>query len=162
MRYESSVNAISWRRFALLWALVALPFAVGSLLVGSRATDTFLSHAVFHAVYPVVAASAIFVLLRLRSSVTASRVMRGLFVALIIVQAAVLLGHLGEEIAVLRHGAMAAPGSLFTAADHNFAAHVTVPGLLLSQLLLIATTITAAILAWRTRRKLRLQAASRS
>ncbi len=158
MRYENSVTAISWRRLAALWALVALPFAVGSFLVGSGATDRFLPHAVFHAVYPVVAAGAIVVLLRLRSNATASRVVRGLLVALIIAQAAVMLGHLGEEIAVLRHGAMAAPGSLFTAADHNFAASVTVPALLLSQLLLIAITITAAILAWRTRRKLRLQA----
>ncbi len=139
----------------MLWALVALPFAVGSVLIGSGATDTFLPHAVFHAVYPIVSISAIVVLLRFRSSTTASRVIRGLVVALVIAQAAVTLGHLGELIAVLRHGAMATPGSLFTAPDHTWAANVTVPGLLISQVLLIATTITAAIVAWRTRRKLR-------
>jgi hypothetical protein len=38
------------------------------------------------------------------------------------------------------------------------AARVTVPGLLISQLLLIAVTVTAAILAWRMRRKVRRQA----
>ena len=146
------------QKVAGLWALVALPFAVGSVLIGSGATDTFLPHAVFHAVYPIVSISAIVVLLRFRSSATASRVIRGLVVALVIAQAALTLGHLGELIAVLRHGAMAAAGSLFTAPDHMWAANVTVPGLLISQLLLIATTITAAIVAWRTRRKLRLQA----
>lgn len=141
----------------MIWALVALPFAVGSVLVASGATDTFLPHAVFHAVYPIIAAGAIVVLLRFRSWLT-SNVMRGLVIALIIAQAAVVLGHLGEEIAVLRHGGMAAPGSLFTAPDHMMTAKVTVPGLLISQLLLIAVTITAAILAWRTRRRLRHQA----
>jgi hypothetical protein len=146
------------RRVLVVWALVALPFAVGSVLIATGATDAFLPHAVFHAVYPFVAAGAIVVLLRFRSW-SASNVMRGLVIALIIAQAAVILGHLGEEIAVQRHGAMAAPGSLFTAADHMMAANVTVPGLLLSQLLLIAVTITAAILAWRTRRKVRPQGA---
>jgi hypothetical protein len=146
------------RRVVVVWAFVALPFAVGSVLIASGATDAFLPHAVFHAVYPIVAAGAIVVLLRFRSW-SASNVMRGLVIALIIAQAAVILGHLGEEIAVLRHGAMAAPGSLFTAPDHSMAANVTVPGLLISQLLLIAVTITAGILAWRTRRRLRLRAA---
>jgi hypothetical protein len=138
-----------------VWALVALPFLVGSVLIATGATDAFLPHAVFHPVHPIVAAAAIIVLLRFRSG-SASNVMRGLVIALIIAQAAVILGHLGEEIAVLRHGAMAAPGSLFTAPDHNTAANVTVPGLVISQVLLIAVTITAAILAWRTRRKLRI------
>jgi hypothetical protein len=50
-----------------VWALVALPFAVGSVLIVTGASDAFLPHAVFHAVYPIVAASAIVVLLRLRS-----------------------------------------------------------------------------------------------
>ena len=134
-----------------VWAIVALPFAVGSVLIVTGATDAFLSHAVFHAVYPIVAASAIVVLLRLRSW-SSSNVMRALVIALIIAQAAVLLGHLGEEIAVLKHGPMAAPGSVFKARDHIMAANVTVPGLIISQLLLIALTITAAIVAWGTRK----------
>ena len=142
----------------MVWALVALPFAVGSVLIATGATNAFLPHAVFHAVYPIVAVGAIVVLLRFRSW-SASNVMRGLLMALIIAQAAVILGHLGEEIAVLQHGAMAAPGSLFTAPDHMMAANITVPGLLISQPLLIAVTITAAILVWRTRRRLRPQAA---
>jgi hypothetical protein len=145
------------RKVLAMWTLVALPFSVGSVLVATAATNAFLPHAVFHAVYPIVAASAIVVLLRFRSW-SVSNVMRGLVIALIIAQAAVMLGHLGEEVAVLRHGAMAVPGSLFTAPDHMMAARVTVPGLLISQLLLIAVTVTAAILAWRMRRKVRRQA----
>lgn len=145
------------RKMIPVWALVALPFAVGSVLIVTGASDAFWPHAVFHAVYPIVAASAIVVLLRLRSW-SSSKVMRGLVIALIIAQAAVMLGHLGEEIAVLVHGPTAAPGSLFKAPDHMMAAHVTVPGLVISQLLLIALTITAAIVAWRTRRSLHRQA----
>jgi hypothetical protein len=138
------------RRLVVLWALIALPFWV---TVATGGPDGLLPHAVFHPVYVIVfVIGAILVLRRLRSA-TRSRVARGVSLALIVVQAAVIVGSVGEEIAVLQHGGLSAGREVFEEPLHTLSARLTLPGVLLSQILLIVLTI-AAVLAMRTAQRL--------
>jgi len=93
------------------------------------------------------AIAAIVALLRLRP-VTVSRTVRGVSLALVLAQAAAIAGQVGEEIAVLQHGGLSAGKDVFEDPLHMTSAWVTIPGLLLSQILLIVLTI-AALLAMR-------------
>ena len=129
------------RRLKELWALIALPFALSSVMVPIG----LLPHAVFHPVYILCALGAILALGRLRSA-TGVRSVRRLALALIVAQAAVIAGMVGEEIAVFQHGGLAAGFSeMFQEPLHQLSASVfTLPGLLASLILLIALTITSA------------------
>jgi len=136
------------RTFVMLWALVALPFVVTAATGGP---DGLLPHAVFHPVYIVFLVGAILVLVRLRAA-TGSRMLRALALALLVAQAVAIVGHIGEEIAVLQHGGLSAGEDIFVESLHFWSANLTVPGLLASLLLLIVITI-AAILARRRERR---------
>ena len=86
------------RRLVVVWALIALPFAgtaamggPGGHLGGSgAAVGTLLPHALFHPIYIAFAGGAILVLLSLRS-VTDSRAVRRLVIALVIAIAMVII-----------------------------------------------------------------------
>ena len=133
------------------WVLVALPFWLTAATL--RPDGFLLPHAIFHPVYVAIILGALFVLVRLRS-VTPSPVVRGLTLALIIVQVAAMLGHIGEEISVITHGGLDATEAVFDEPFHMRSATLTVPGLLLSQLLLIAMTVAAVVAGRRASRKL--------
>ena len=146
------------RRLVVVWALIALPFAGtaamggpgGHLGGGGSAVGTLLPHALFHPIYIAFAGGAILVLLSLRS-VTDSRAVRRAAIALLIAQAAVIVGMAGEEIAVLQNGGLSAGQEIFeaplgyTSGHFYFATFLTFPGLFASLILLIALTIFAVL-----------------
>jgi hypothetical protein len=149
------------RRLLGLWLLIALPFwltaATGgpggeTLPVPGAVVGRLLPHAVYHPVYVVILIAAILFLLRLRSA-TSSRLVRGLAVALVVAQAAAIVGMVGEEIAVLQHGGVSSGKEVFKEPLHMVSALVTEPALVVSQILLIVVTI-AAILSMRSERRL--------
>jgi hypothetical protein len=137
------------RWLIILWALIAFPFWLSAATGGP---DGLHLHAVFHPVYILFCATAIVALLRLRSA-TVHRAVRGLSLALVVAQAAAIAGQVGEEIAVLQHGGLSAGKDVFVDPLHMSSAWVTIPGLLASQLLLIALTV-AALLAMRGEHRL--------
>ena len=138
------------RRLVMLWALIALPFWLSAATGGPAG---LMPHALFHPVYILFAIGAILVLLRLRSAADA-RVLRWLAVALVVSQAAAIMGQVGEEIVVLQHGGLSAGMEVFEEPFHELSAYVTIlPGLLASQILLIVLTI-AAVFAMRAEQRL--------
>ena len=154
------------RRLVVLWLLIALPFwltaATGgpggeTLPVPGAVVGRLLPHGAYHPVYIVILAGAILTLLRLRST-TASRVVHRLAVALLIAQAAAIVGMVGEEIAVLQNGGLSAGKDVFKEPLHMASALVTEPALIVSQVLLIGITIAAI---WSMRAEQRLAATPR-
>lgn len=138
------------RRLVMLWALIALPFWLSAATGGPAG---LMPHALFHPVYILFAIGAILVLLRLRSAADA-RVLRWLAVALVVSQAAAIMGQVGEEIVVLQHGGLSAGREVFAEPLHELSAYVTIlPGVLASQILLIVLTI-AAVFAMRAEQRL--------
>lgn len=137
------------RRLVVLWALIAVPFWLTGLTGGP---DGLLPHAVFHPVYIMFAIGAIIVLLPLRTA-TDSRVVQRIAFALVVTQIAAIVGQVGEEIAVLQHGGLSAGEELFEEPLHLWSASLTIPALLVSQILLIAMTV-AAIMVMRAERRL--------
>ncbi len=136
------------RTLVMLWAFVALPFWMAAAIGGPTG---LLPHAVFHPVYILFAVGAILVLVRLRS-VTGSRIVRALAVALVVAQAVAIVGQIGEEIAILQHGGLSAGDEVFEVPLHASSVWLTVPSLLASQLLLIVITV-AAVVVWRRERR---------
>lgn len=139
----------------MLWALIAFPFWLSAATGGP---DGLHLHAVFHPVYIMFAIGAILALQSLRSA-TGSRGMRRVALALIVAQAAAIVGQIGEEIAVLQHGGLSAGRDVFEDPLHLVSASLTIPGLLLSQILLIVLTV-AAVLAMRAERRLYMRPGS--
>lgn len=137
------------RRLVVLWALIALPFWLSAATGGP---DGLHLHAVFHPVYIMFAIGAILALRRLRSA-TDSPFIRRLAFGLVVAQGAAIVGQIGEEIAVLQHGGLSAGKEVFDDRLHLVSASLTIPGLLVSQILLIVLTI-AAVLAMRAERRL--------
>ena len=149
MKLDRRTDSAMGRRLVVLWALIPLPFWV-SLATGGP--DGLLPHAVFHPVYFLFLIGAILGLLRLRSA-TDSRVVRGFALAVVLAQAAAITGMVGEEIAVLQHGGLSAGREVFRVPLHLWSARLTVPALLLSQILLIVLTI-ASVVAMRAEQRL--------
>lgn len=137
------------RWLVLTWALVAGPFWLAAATGGP---DGLLPHAMFHPVYVAFTLGALYVLVRLRS-LASTPVVRGLTLALIVVQVATTVGHIGEEISVVTHGGLEATEAVFEEPFHVWSAWITVPSLLLSQLLLIALTIAAVVAGRASRRR---------
>jgi hypothetical protein len=137
------------RRLIVLWALIALPFWLSAATGGP---DGLHLHAVFHPVYIAFAIGAIVALQPLRSA-TGSRGMRRLALALVVAQAAAIVGQVGEEIAVFQHGGLSAGPGVFQDPLHLVSASLTIPGLLASQILLIVLTVVA-VRAMRAERRL--------
>lgn len=146
------------RRLLAAWVLIAVPFigtaamgGPGGHLGGSGATvGTLLPHALFHPIYIIFAIGTIPILLSLRSMTHAVAVRR-IAVALVIAQAAVIVGMAGEEIAVLQNGGLSASPAIFeaplgyTSGHFYFATFLTFPGLFGGLILLIALTIVAVM-----------------
>ena len=149
MRLNRTRDSAMGLRLVVLWALIALPFWV---FITTGGPDGLLPHAVFHPVYVMFLIGAILLLLRLRSA-TDSRVVRGFALAVVVAQAAAIVGMVGEEIAVLQHGGLSAGREVFRDPLHMVSARVTVPACLLSQILLIALTI-ASVVAMRAEQRL--------
>ena len=120
--------------------------------VPGASVGRLLPHGLYHPIYIVVLIGAILILLRLRSA-TASRVVRGVAVSLVIAQGAAIVGMIGEEIAVFQHGGLLAGKDVFKEPLHMASAYVTEPALLASQVLLIVITV-AAILAMRAEQRI--------
>jgi hypothetical protein len=82
---------------------------------------------------------------------THSVAVRRIAVALVIAQAAVIVGMAGEEVAVLQNGGLSASPAIFepplgyTSGHFYFATFLTFPGLFGSLILLIALTIVALL-----------------
>jgi hypothetical protein len=149
MKADRTRDSAMGRRLVVLWALIPLPFWV---TIATGGPDGLLRHAVFHPVYVMLLIGAILLLRRLRSA-TDSRVVRGFALAVVVAQAAAIAGMIGEEIAVLQHGGLSAGREVFQDPLHMRSAWITIPGLLSSQILLIALTI-AAVVAMRAEQRL--------
>ena len=149
MKLHGTMDSAMRRKLVVLWALIPLPFWV---TVTTGGPDGLLRHAVFHPVYVMLLIGAILLLLRLRSA-TDSRVVRGFALAVVVVQAAAIAGMVGEEIAVLQHGGLSAGRGVSREPLHMLSASLTIPGLLLSQILLIVLTI-ASVVAMRAEQRL--------
>ncbi len=132
------------RMLFALWALIAGPFWFSAATGGP---DGLHLHALFHIVYVLFAIGAILILLRVRPA-TDSGLVRGVATGLVVAQAAAIVGQVGEEIAVFQHGGFSAGREVFEAPLHLVSASLTIPGLLLSQILLIVITI-AGVMAMR-------------
>lgn len=132
------------RMLIALWALIAGPFWFSAATGGP---DGLHLHALFHIVYILFAIGAILLLLRVRPA-TDSRLVRGVATGLVVAQAAAIVGQVGEEIAVFQHGGFSAGREVFEAPLHLVSASLTIPGLLLSQILLIVMT-SAGVMAMR-------------
>ena len=149
MKLDRARDSAMGRRLVLLWALIPLPFWV---TVTTGGPGGLLRHAVFHPVYVMLLIGAILLLLRLRSAAD-TRVVRGFALAVVFAQGAAIAGMVGEEIAVLQHGGLSASREVFRDPLHMVSAAVTIPGLLLSQILLIVVTI-ASVVAMRAEQRL--------
>ena len=149
MKFDRTRDSVIGSRLVALWALIPLPFWV---TIATGGPDGLLPHAVFHPVYVMLLIGAILLLLRLRAAAD-SRVVRGFALAVVVAQAAAIAGMVGEEIAVLQHGGLSAGREVFREPLHMSSASVTIPGLLLSQILLIALTI-ASVVATRAEQRL--------
>lgn len=149
MKPYRTMDSAMRRMLVVLWALIPLPFWV---TVTTGGPDGLLRHAVFHPVYVMFLIGAILLLLCLRSA-THARVVRRLALAVVVAQAAAIAGMIGEEIAVLQHGGLSAGREVFRDPLHMWSARVTIPALLLSQILLIVLTI-ASVVATRAEQRL--------
>ena len=145
-----------FRPIVRLWLLIFVPFAVlpFSFLSGIVVPHTALwGHAVFHLIYlPILAAGwwALWRFVREPSNL-ALRVIAAL---MLLCQTSGLFGHAGELVSVVQRGFLSAPTSLFSENPHMFFASFAVLGIVSSELLLIALTVTAAVqrLLGRSRR----------
>ncbi len=149
MKPYRTMDSAMRRMLVVLWALIPLPFWV---TITTGGPDGLLRHAVFHPVYVMFLIGAILLLLCLRSA-THARVVRRLALAVVVAQAAAIAGMIGEEIAVLQHGGLSAGREVFRDPLHMWSARVTIPALLLSQILLIVLTI-ASVVATRAEQRL--------
>jgi len=99
---------------------------------------------VFHLIYlPILAAGwwALWRFVREPSNL-ALRVIAAL---MLLCQTSGLFGHAGELVSVVQRGFLSAPYSLFSENPHMFFASFAVLGIVSSELLLIALTVTAAV-----------------
>ena len=130
-----------------LWLLIFVPFAVLPFVFisGKVLPDTALwGHAVFHLIYlPILAAGwwALWRFVREPSNL-ALRVIAAL---MLLCQTSGLFGHAGELVSVVQRGFLSAPTSLFSENPHMFFASFAVLGIVSSEVLLIALTVTAAV-----------------
>jgi hypothetical protein len=136
-----------FRRIVRLWLLIFVPFAIlpFTFLSGIVVPHTALwGHAVFHIIYlPILVAGwwALWRFVREPSNL-ALRVIAAL---MLLCQTSGLFGHSGELVAMIQRGFFSAPISIFSENPHRFFASFALRGILASELLLIALTVTAAV-----------------
>ena len=145
-----------FRAIVRLWLLIFVPFAIlpFTFLSGIVVPHTALwGHAAFHLIYlPILAAGwwALWGFVREPSNL-ALRVIAAL---MLLCQTSGLFGHAGELVSVVQRGFLSAPTSIFSENPHMFFASFAVLGIVSSEVLLIALTVTAAVqrLLGRSRR----------
>src|SRR5438105_6285173 len=145
-----------FRPIVRLWLLIFVPFAIlpFTFISGIVVPHAALwGHAVFHIIYLPIAAAACWALWRFvrEPSNLALRVIAAL---LLLCQTSFLFGHAGELVSVVQRGFLSAPESIVSENPHMFFATFAVLGIISSELLLIALTVTAAVqrLLGRSRR----------
>ncbi len=131
-------------RAAVVWLAILVPFAVTVLANGPA--GGLIPHGTYHLVYLAIVCGAVYALLRWRSCTTsvAARRMMLLVAAL---QGFAAVGHIGEWASTLSDDRYEEPGVGLLKGDealHTAFANVTVPALVLSIALVIATTIVLA------------------
>jgi hypothetical protein len=131
------------RRIGFVWLTIVLPFWTVPFIF-MTGTGGFRSHLTFHIIYPFVIAAAVWALWRLRQAAP-GRAIRWLSTILIGLQVIALVGHLGEGYVTATNGAFHSPESLFEDSAHVAFANLALPSLMLSQLLVIVTTIVWAV-----------------
>ena len=145
-----------FRPIVRLWLLIFVPFAVlpFSFLSGIVVPHTALwGHAVFHLIYLPILAAGWWALWRfVREPLNLA--LRVIAALMLLCQTSGLFGHAGELVSVVQRGFLSAPTSLFSENPHMFFASFAVLGIVSSELLLIALTVTAAVqrLLGRSRR----------
>ena len=145
-----------FRPIVRLWLLIFVPFAIlpFTFLSGIVVPHTALwGHAVFHLIYlPILVAGwwALWRFVREPSNLT----LRVIAALMLLCQTSGLFGHAGELVSVVQRGFFSAPESIFSENPHMFFASFAVLGIVSSELLLIALTVTAAVqrLLGRSRR----------
>ena len=145
-----------FRPIVRLWLLIFVPFAIlpFTFISGVVVPVTALwGHAVFHLIYLPILAAGWWALSRFvrEPSNLALRVIAAL---MLLCQTSGLFGHAGELVSVVQRGFLSAPYSLFSENPHMFFASFAVLGIVSSEVLLIALTVTAAVqrLLGRSRR----------
>lgn len=128
------------RAMMLIWGGTLLPFV---LTVINGGPDGWLPHLAFHPLYVAFLGLGLWGARLVRTAGT-TRAVRGLALTLMVVVGAATAGHLGEFVAVLRHGGLAADESVFEAPLHVWSATVTLPAVMLSIVLAGAVTVAAA------------------
>ncbi len=125
---------------AAIWFALFVPFIIAGISGGPEAP---WGHAAFHLGYIAFAIAAVLFLKRLRS-VSASRSVCALAVALSCAQLLLIAGQLGELIVVASHSGPHAGEDALRDPAHDLASlALTAPGLLLSLVGIIALTIVA-------------------
>ncbi|WP_203338241.1 hypothetical protein [Nocardioides limicola] len=152
------MNLLSWladRPVSSLWLVVVLPFfTIPTVLISPLVLpeDATWAHATFHLVYLPVIALAIALMVTLLRAPSRSHV-RKLYALILACQSAAAFGHAGELVVTIREGFFAAPEAVFEQADHMFFANFAVFGLMLSVLVVIATSIVIGVDRARARRR---------
>lgn len=136
------------RRIGFVWLATVLPFWTVPFYF-FLGHGGFRSHLTFHIVYPFIIAAAVWALWRLRQAAP-GRAIRWLATILIGLQLIAVVGHLGEGYVTATNGGFHSPDSLFEDSTHEAFANLALPALMLSQLLVIATTIVWAVQRRRT------------
>lgn len=128
------------------WAGVVGPI-VGSEAIGG--ITGALPHPIYHPVYVLLSAGALFATVRLRSF-TRTRFPRALATALIACIAADIAGQIGQEIAVFMRGGFHASEHVFREPFHLASAFLSAVSIGLSLITLTALSLSAVITAVRT------------
>ena len=136
-----------FRRIVRLWLLIFVPFAIlpFTFLSGIVVPHSALwGHAVFHIIYlPILVAGwwALWRFVREPSNLP----LRVIVALMLLCQTSALIGHAGELVSVVQRGFFSAPYSIFSENPHMFFAKFALGGIMASELLLIALTVTAAV-----------------
>lgn len=133
------------RYLAWAWAGLFGPL-VASMLIGGPMG--LLPHLVYHPVYSALSVAGIYAAMRVRSS-TSSRAQQFSALAVAAAVVTIILGQLGQELAVLTHGGLHAGASVLTEPFHVASAMVSLAGIVAAGVMLIV--LTAMTVASRRR-----------
>jgi hypothetical protein len=124
------------RHLVWIWAALVGPLIASTLIGGPTG---LLPHLVYHPVYSALSVAGIYAAIRVRSSASSgAQQFSALVVAVAVV--VIILGQLGQELAVLTHGGLHAGGSVLTEPFHVASAMVSLAGVVAAGVMLIVLT----------------------
>jgi hypothetical protein len=124
------------RHLVWIWAALVGPLIASTLIGGPMG---LLPHLVYHPVYSALSVAGIYAAIRVRSSASSgAQQFSALVVAVAVV--VIILGQLGQELAVLTHGGLHAGGSVLTEPFHVASAMVSLAGVVAAGVMLIVLT----------------------